>query len=1272
MTYLSVPRLSRLVARPFLAATVLTLLLAANFLSAQQGRTAIPARTAASLPAAIDAGPLPSSQRISLTFTIAPTPDRAAALDQFLTAVTTPSSPSYHQWVTPAQFAATFGATSDQLATAAQWAEANGLSLDAVSSSAARITISGATSQIESALAVSMHAYQVGGSLYFAAASKPSLPSAPAAIFAAIDGLDNLPASATIPALPALALPTLAASVDANTTSILTLDATAATGTLSAAQIIGYQALFRQAAAQGITTLVARTATSTGFPANLADLTAVALPGDSADTAAPIAARPSWQIAPGLPADALRYAPDLTVDSISALAQTLSSIALRAGGRLGNVAGTLYALAPTPGLYTQPVAPLAGTVAGTWEPATGLGKVDLARLAQNFPTGTTASQTSVSSSVGSPTHGQAFTLSTAVASTVGGTVPTGTVTFTATQSGFTSSTVTLNSSGTATSTAYLVPGGTYNITATYSGDSTYASSFGTLTLNVQPEAANFTISAPSTATLGSSIAATVTLKSASGFGTPNAAVTVTPSGITGATPITQTLTGSSGTSTGTFTFTSKQAGTVSLQATCTPNDNSFTCYSPQTASTTVPQATPGIVLTVTPPNPTAGTQVTLSAPVTGVTGISPTGSVQFFDGTTSIGFGSAPNATYATTLLPGQTHSLTAVYLGDSNYLKATSNAVSTPVGTAGTTTTVNPSATSVTYGQTITLNISVTGNSTVNGTLPTGTLTFTGAGSLTTSTLSGGSANIALTSLPVGTYTITTAYSGDSNYSASTGNTVVLTVTQSVASLNTSISSSYFTTGSSSTLTATVTLPGNAQLPTGSTFLATITGVTGASYTGTFTVNPGGNTGTGQVTIPAPPAGSYTLQVTCTANANYTCIPASQNITSTAATTTTGIPTTTVLTINPTTPLAGQAVTLTATVSTSGTTTTPIAGTVNFFNGTTMIGTGTVTAGVATATATLTGTAPYSLTATYVGNTVYAASTSAAVAATSASTSSSISLSANTSNIVTGVTVTFTAIVGGSTTSGAVPTGIVTFYLAGASPQLLGTAILSPAGAGLSIAVFSTSTLPDGSDKVYATYIGDTNFASVSSAPVTLGISDYNLTFIPQSLTLTAGQTGQATLILGIVNNFAGTVIFGCTPTPNTLVTCSFSPTTLTGGGTTTMTIITTAPKVAELRHPAELRQPAERQPTSSKLLGGIAFAALLCFFLPRNRRRLPTLLLLALGVGLSFNLGCGSGDFAPNPVSTGSGGTPHGTTTIQINTAATDGVNTVKHNYTYQVTIP
>ena len=137
--------LSRAVVLCFAPMGCLMLLLAATdsgFAQASADRTslriAFPTRTGASFAEARDAGPLPSSQRIALTLTLSTTPDRDAALDEFLSEVTTASSARYHAWVTPEQFAQRFGATQDQVSAAVQWAQANGLTVDAISAACRR------------------------------------------------------------------------------------------------------------------------------------------------------------------------------------------------------------------------------------------------------------------------------------------------------------------------------------------------------------------------------------------------------------------------------------------------------------------------------------------------------------------------------------------------------------------------------------------------------------------------------------------------------------------------------------------------------------------------------------------------------------------------------------------------------------------------------------------------------------------------------------------------------------------------------------------------------------------------------------------------------------------------------------------------------------------------------------------------------------------------------------------------------------------------------
>jgi predicted extracellular nuclease len=83
----------------------------------------------------------------------------------------------------------------------------------------------------------------------------------------------------------------------------------------------------------------------------------------------------------------------------------------------------------------------------------------------------------------------------------------------------------------------------------------------------------------------------------------------------------------------------------------------------------------------------AGANVTLTATVTGNAGSTPTGTVNFLDGTTSLQSGVALNssgtATFSSKTLAVATHSITAVYSGDANYPTSTSAAATVIVAPA-------------------------------------------------------------------------------------------------------------------------------------------------------------------------------------------------------------------------------------------------------------------------------------------------------------------------------------------------------------------------------------------------------------------------------------------------------------------------------------------------------------------------------------------------------------------------------------------------------------
>jgi hypothetical protein len=222
---------------------------------------------------------------------------------------------------------------------------------------------------------------------------------------------------------------------------------------------------------------------------------------------------------------------------------------------------------------------------------------------------------------------------------------------------------------------------------------------------------------------------------------------------------------------------------------------------------------------------TLGQAVTFTATVAPLSGSgTPTGSVTFSDGATQIGTGalnSSGVATLSTSSLGVGSHSVTAVYSGDTNFSASTSSAASVTVSAlakVGTSTSLSASATQVTSGQNITFTARVAPQS--GSGAPTGTVAFLdGSSQIGVGTLSAGSAAFSSVSLSVGNHTITAAYSGDSNYAASNSAALSVTVVAPPTadySLTMSNSSLTLAKGASGTLTITVTPQNGFKLAVG------------------------------------------------------------------------------------------------------------------------------------------------------------------------------------------------------------------------------------------------------------------------------------------------------------------------------------------------------------------------------------------------------------------------------------------------------------------------
>lgn len=176
-----------------------------------------------------------------------------------------------------------------------------------------------------------------------------------------------------------------------------------------------------------------------------------------------------------------------------------------------------------------------------------------------------------------------------------------------------------------------------------------------------------------------------------------------------------------------------------------------------------------------------GQAVTLAAQVsTTAGGATPTGTVTFYDGGTTLGTGALNGSGQATLQTAGLTvkpHSITAVYGGNASFVTSTSTALTQTVNKATTTAALVSSVNPALVGQAVTFTATVSVTAPGAGTR-TGTVTFRdGSTSLGTATLAGSSASFTTSTLANGAHQVTAQYSGDAAFNGSTSPALKQTV---------------------------------------------------------------------------------------------------------------------------------------------------------------------------------------------------------------------------------------------------------------------------------------------------------------------------------------------------------------------------------------------------------------------------------------------------------------------------------------------------------------
>jgi predicted small lipoprotein YifL len=661
------------------------------------------------------------------------------------------------------------------------------------------------------------------------------------------------------------------------------------------------------------------------------------------------------------------------------------------------------------------------------------------------------------------------------------------------------------SSGVATFTIALPIAGTHTLSATYPNDPTsnFGSSSAIGTLNVGSGGTSIAFSSLPTNTYGTPAVLTVTVSSPSGVPTGNISLGDTISGLT----TTQTLALTNGAAA--FTI-SNVVGVHSLLATYAAQGSFLGSVKSGTLTVNQATTTTSIGSSVNPS--TFGNSVTFTATVTPATA---TGTMTFRDGATVLGTGTLSSgvATYSTSTLSVATHSITATYSGDTNFVTSTSPVLSQTVNRAATITTLVSSA-----GGPVTPGTLVTFTATLNPAAATGTVSFYNNGILFTSgtvTLAAGQAAFGTTTLSAGANNITAVYSGDTNYLTSTSNTVVQSVTNASVTISVVSSLPTSTYGNSVTFTATVT--GNGAVPTG-----TVTFKDGSTTLGNGTLS-GGTSDLATYATTTLATGAHSITAVYNGDASYSGGQTSSAIIQTVM----GTTTTSVVSSTPTSTY-GNTVTFTSTVTGSGGTPT---GTVSFMDGATLLGAGTLngsspdTAAYTTTATALNAGAGQSITAIYNGNTYFTTSTSPTITQTvnQAPTTMSINAPSVASGASGSVSVTVSSGI-------LLTTGNVGLSVDG------GTASMGGLTSG--VATFNVGILSVGTYTLSATYVAQGNFGGSSATG-----------------SLTVGLASSTTSVQSSVNPsvYGNSVTFTATVTPSTAtgtVTFKDGSTTL-GSGT-------------------------------------------------------------------------------------------------------------------------
>jgi uncharacterized protein (TIGR03437 family) len=145
-----------------------------------------------------------------VTVALQPSAAQQADLTALLQRQQDPSSPDFHRWLTPEQYADRFGLAQSDVDKITAWMQTQGLTVLSVARGRNAISFSGPVRSVEGAFGTEIHHYLVNGELHFANATNPSIPAAFGDVVLGIHGLNDFKMKPAIRQRSVVALPSAA------------------------------------------------------------------------------------------------------------------------------------------------------------------------------------------------------------------------------------------------------------------------------------------------------------------------------------------------------------------------------------------------------------------------------------------------------------------------------------------------------------------------------------------------------------------------------------------------------------------------------------------------------------------------------------------------------------------------------------------------------------------------------------------------------------------------------------------------------------------------------------------------------------------------------------------------------------------------------------------------------------------------------------------------------------------------------------------------------